>query len=138
MATAREGMISGGGRAREIAELWRAVLARPPHPAGCTCMGHFLIPAMNPSDLESDILDYMRARYEAEGISSLVRLLDERQRQQQSGAPAPFRAWLLSLPEQNVRTSALDRFLTDLHATLASFAPDIGPAVSRTSRFVCD
>jgi hypothetical protein len=76
---------------------------------------------MNALDVEDDILDYLRGRYAAEGISSLVRLLDQRRAQHEAGSPLPFGTWLLRLPEQDVDRSALDRLLTDLLATLASF-----------------
>ena len=90
-----------GERVQRLASLWRTVISRPPHPAGCTCMGHFLIPAMNARDMEGDILDYMRGRYAAEGIASLVALLDARaaEREATDIPAAPFRAWLLRLPQ---------------------------------------
>ena len=112
-----------GERAQRLASLWRTVVSRPPHPAGCTCMGHFLIPAMNARDMEADILDYMRGRYAAEGIGSLVALLDARAAEREAtDIPAlPFRAWLLRLPQAAVEAPALDRFLGDLLATLESF-----------------
>jgi len=118
--------------ARQVAALWRGVLSRPQHPAGCTCMGHFLIPAMNAADLESDILDYMRARYAAEGVTSLVALLDARAAIREAGGP-PFRAWLTALPDTGTPSPALARFLEDLGATLSSFGGDDGG----TSRLFC-
>ena len=120
-----------GERVQRLASLWRAVISRPPHPVGCTCMGHLLIPAMNPRDMEADILDYMRGRYAAEGIGVLVTLLDARaaERETTDIPPAPFRAWLLRLPQVGVEAVALDRFLSDLLATLDSFE-----ANSRASR----
>jgi hypothetical protein len=112
-----------GERVQRLASLWRTVISRPPHPAGCTCMGHFLIPAMNARDMEGDILDYMRGRYAAEGIASLVALLDARTEEREATdiPAAPFRAWLLRLPQAGVEAAALDRFLGDLLATLESF-----------------
>ena len=94
-------------------------------------MGHFLIPAMNARDMEGDILDYMRGRYAAEGIGALVTLLDARaaEREATDIPPMPFRAWLLRLPQVGVEAVALDRFLSDLLATLESFE-----ANSRASR----
>ena len=120
-----------GERVQRLASLSRAVISRPPHPVGCTCMGHFLIPTMNARDMEADILDYMRGRYAAEGIGVLVALLDARaaEREATDGSPAPFRAWLLRLPQAGVEAVALDRFLSDLLATLESFE-----ANSRASR----
>lgn len=35
-------------------------------------MGLFLVPAMNPADLENELLDYLRAHYASEGLSSFV------------------------------------------------------------------
>jgi hypothetical protein len=112
-----------GERVQRLASLWRTVVSRPPHPVGCTCMGHFLIPAMNARDMEGDILDYMRGRYAAEGIAALVALLDARaaEREATDIPPAPFRAWLLRLPQAGLETAALDRFLGDLLSTLESF-----------------
>jgi hypothetical protein len=112
-----------GERVQRLASLWRTVISRPPHPVGCTCMGHFLIPAMNARDMEGDILDYMRGRYAAEGIGSLVTLLDARaaEREATDIPCAPFRAWLLRLPQAGVEAAALDHFLNDLLATLESF-----------------
>jgi hypothetical protein len=112
-------------RAGRLATLWRAVTSRPMHPAGCTCMGHFLIPAMNARDMEADILDYMRGRYAAEGVAPLVALLEAREAEREaSDLPArSFRAWLLHLPTAGIAPGALDRFLTDLTATLESFEP---------------
>ena len=117
-------------RAGQLAVLWRAVTSRPVHPAGCTCMGHFLIPAMNARDMEADILDYMRGRYAAEGLASLVALLDTREAEREADdIPArPFRAWLMRLPTAGVEPGALDRFLADLTATLESFEPAGPPA----------
>ncbi len=110
-------------RVQHLATLWRTVLSRPQHPAGCTCMGHLLIPAMNARDMEADILDFMRGRYAAEGIGALVELLDARAAAREAtDIPAqPFRAWLLRLPDAGVEPAALDRFLADLLATLDSF-----------------
>ena len=112
------------GTAERIQRLaWRAVISRPPHPVGCTCMGHFLIPAMSARDMEADILDYMRGRYASESIDPLVILLDARAAERESTeTPAvPFRAWLLRLTDEDVEPAALDRFLGDLLATLESF-----------------
>ncbi|MBI0535240.1 hypothetical protein D9599_06620 [Roseomonas sp. KE2513] len=116
-------------RVSRLANLWRAVVSRPVHPVGCTCMGHFLIPAMNPQDMEADILDYMRSRYAAENIAALVTLLDAREREREATdiRPLGFRAWLLRLPAAGVEPGALDRFVTDLTATLESFEPT-GPS----------
>jgi hypothetical protein len=110
---------------QRLASLWRAVTSRPVHPVGCTCMGHFLIPAPNARDMEADILDYMRGRYAAEGIDTLVALLGTRETERETGTPSvPFRAWLLRLPETGVEAATLDRFITDLTATLESFDAD--------------
>jgi hypothetical protein len=110
-------------RVRQVAALWRAAISRPPHPVGCTCMGHFLIPAMNAADMEADILDYMRGRYAAEGLGDLVALLDTRAAERASETPAAsFRAWLLRLPQAPVAAAALERFLLDINATLDSLA----------------
>ncbi|MFN6954420.1 MAG: hypothetical protein ACK4PG_06445 [Acetobacteraceae bacterium] len=108
-------------RLQRLASLWRGALSRPQHPAGCTCMGHFLIPAMNARDMESDILDFMRARYAAEGLADLVALLDARdaERSREDVPARPFRAWLLSLAECDA--PSLPRFVADLTATLESF-----------------
>ena len=125
-------------RVKRLASLWRAVTSRPLHPVGCTCMGHFLIPAMNARDMEADILDYMRGRYAAEGIDALVALLDAREAERDATAtPAlPMRAWLLRLPHAGVEGATLDRFLGDLLTTLESFEVD-----SRASKpgagFIC-
>ena len=135
---------SGGATAsveekvHRLATLWRAVSSRPVHPVGCTCMGHFLIPAMNARDMEADILDYMRGRYSAEGIGALVALLDAREAERDApDTPVPpLRVWLLRLPQAGVDGAALDRFLGDLLATLESFEVD-----SRASKpgagFIC-
>lgn len=125
-------MASVTERVARLAALWRVVSSRPLHPAGCTCMGHFLIPAMNARDMEADILDYMRGRYATEGLAPLVALLDAREAEREAGdIPArPFRAWLAHLPGAGVEPGALDRFLTDLTATLDSFEP-AGPPPNR-------
>ena len=110
---------------QRLASLWRAVTSRPVHPVGCTCMGHFLIPALNARDMEADILDYMRSRYAAEGLDALVELLGAREAERETSTPlVPFRTWLLRLPETGVEEAALDRFITDLTATLESFETD--------------
>lgn len=123
---------SVGERVQRLASLWRAVTSRPVHPVGCTCMGHFLIPAMNARDMEADILDYMRGRYAAEGIGVLVALLDAREAEREAAdvPPLPFRAWLLRLPQAGVEGAAFDRFLADLLATLESFEADSRPSGS--------
>jgi len=128
---ARDEIATAAERAGRLAALWRAVTSRPVHPAGCTCMGHFLIPAMNARDMEADILDYMRGRYAAEGVAPLVALLDAREAEREAGDnPArPFRAWLMHLPTAGIEPGALDRFLADLTATLESFEP-AGPPPS--------
>ena len=78
-------------------------------------MGHFLIPALNPRDMEADILDYMRGRYAAEGLDALVALLDVREAEREADTPlVPFRTWLLRLPEAGIDMAALERFITDL------------------------
>lgn len=119
-------------RVARIAILWRVVTSRPLHPAGCTCMGHFLIPAMNARDMEADILDYMRGRYAEEGLDALVTLLDAREAEREAtDIPAPpFRAWLARLPAAGVERAALERFLSDLSATLESFGDNPGGAGS--------
>jgi hypothetical protein len=89
-------------------------------------MGHFLIPAMNARDMESDILDFMRARYAAEGVADLVTLLDAREAERDA---RPFRAWLLALP--GCGAPSLPRFVADLTATLESF----GAAAPRSGLF---
>ena len=129
MTAADEGIVQ---RVSRLANLWRAVVSRPVHPVGCTCMGHFLIPAMNPADMEADILDYMRGRYAAEGIAPLVALLDARERDREATEirPLAYRAWLLRLPSAGVEPTALDRFVADLTATLESFTPTDPPAGS--------
>ena len=125
-------------KVQRLATLWRAVTSRPVHPVGCTCMGHFLIPAMNARDMEADILDYMRGRYVTEGIGALVALLDAREAERDAPDPAapPLRVWLLRLPQAGVDGAALDRFLGDFLATLESFEVD-----SRASKpgagFIC-
>ncbi|MCK8787838.1 hypothetical protein M0638_26135 [Roseomonas sp. NAR14] len=121
-------MASGEGppalteRVRELAALWRAVTSRPLHPVGCTCMGHFLIPALNARDMEADILDYMRGRYAAEGLSAIVGLLDAREAEREAtDIPAePFRAWLQRLPKSGLEAAAIGRFCDDLLTTLRS------------------
>ena len=107
---------------QRLASLWRSAVSRPPHPAGCTCMGHLLIPAMNARDLESDILDLMRARYAEEGLTDLVALLDAREAEREADAPRPFRAWLLALA--GCDAPSLPRFVADLTATLESFGAE--------------
>jgi hypothetical protein len=72
---------------QRLASLWRTVTSLPMHPAGCTCMGHFLIPALNARDMEADILDYMRGRYAAEGLDALVALLDTREAERERTRP---------------------------------------------------
>ena len=122
---------------QQLAALWRAVTSRPVHPVGCTCMGHFLIPAMGAREMEADILDYMRGRYAAEGIGDLVALLDAREAEREaSDVPAlPFRAWLLRLPGAEVEEAALGRFLADLRATLESF--DSNNRASGSGGLIC-
>ena len=116
---------------QRLASLWRTVTSLPMHPAGCTCMGHFLIPALNARDMEADILDYMRGRYAAEGLDRLVALLDAREAEREADTPlVPFRTWLLRLPEADVGAAALERFVTDLTATLESFGSDSRPSGS--------
>ncbi|MBI0534444.1 hypothetical protein D9599_02530 [Roseomonas sp. KE2513] len=90
-------------------------------------MGHFLVPAMNERGMEADILDYMRGRYAAEGIGTLVTLLDAREAElEATNIPAPpLRAWLTRLPTAGAEESALERFLDDLTAALES--SDAGP-----------
>ncbi len=120
-----------GERVQRLAALWRVGISRPPHPVGCTCMGHLLIPAMNPRDMEADILDYMRGRYAAEGFGALVALLDTREAEREADTPlAPFRTWLLRLPEAGIPEAALERFVTDLTDTLESFGSDSRPSGS--------
>jgi len=125
-------------KVQRLATLWRAVSSRTVHPVGCTCMGHFLIPAMNPRDMEADILDYMRGRYAAEGIAALVALLNGREAERDApDRPAPaFRSWLLQLPRAGVDEGTLDRFLTDLQATLESFESD-SRASNTGPGFIC-
>ena len=109
MTTQRDGGPADvAGQVQRLASLWRAVTSRPMHPAGCTCMGHFLIPALNPRDMEADILDYMRGRYAAEGLDALVALLDAREAEREADTPlVPFRTWLLRLPESGLAVAAL-------------------------------
>lgn len=118
-------------RIQRLAALWRAVTSRPLHPVGCTCMGHFLIPALNARDMEADILDYMRGRYAAEGLDALVALLDTREAEREADTPlVPFRTWLLRLPEASIDVADLKRFITDLADTLESFGGDSRPSNS--------
>ena len=122
---------------QRLASLWRAVTSLPMHPAGCTCMGHLLIPALNARDMEADILDYMRGRYAAEGLDALVALLDIREAEREADTPlVPFRTWLLRLPEAGIDVAALERFITDLADTLESFGGDSRPS-SSGSGIIC-
>ncbi|MPR11070.1 hypothetical protein [Microvirga tunisiensis] len=132
MTTQRDGEPADvAAQVQRLASLWRAVTSRPMHPAGCTCMGHFLIPALNPRDMEADILDYMRGRYAAERLDALVALLDAREAEREADTPlVPFRTWLLRLPETGVEVAALERFITDLADTLESFGSDSRPSGS--------
>jgi hypothetical protein len=132
MTTQRDGEPTDvAAQVQRLASLWRAVTSRPMHPAGCTCMGHFLIPALNPRDMEADILDYMRGRYAAERLDALVALLDAREAEREADTPlVPFRTWLLRLPETGVEVAALERFITDLADTLESFGSDSRPSGS--------
>lgn len=109
-------------RLQRLASLWRGAVSRPQHPAGCTCMGHILMPAMNARDMESDILHLMRTRYAADGLTDLVALLDARdaEHRRDDAPPRPFRAWLLSLADCDA--PSLPRFVADLTATLESFS----------------
>ena len=116
---------------QRLASLWRAVTSLPMHPAGCTCMGHFLIPALNARDMEADILDYMRGRYAVEGLDALVALLDAREAEREADTPlVPFRTWLLRLLEAGLVVEDLKRFVTDLTDTLESFGSDSRPSNS--------
>jgi hypothetical protein len=116
---------------QRLASLWRIVTSLPMHPAGCTCMGHFLIPALNARDMEADILDYMRGRYAAERHDALVALLDARETEREADTPlVPFRTWLLRLPEAGLAAVDLKRFVTDLTDTLESFGSDSRPSGS--------
>jgi hypothetical protein len=132
MTTQRDGEPTDvAAQVQRLASLWRAVTSRPMHPAGCTCMGHFLIPALNPRDMEADILDYMRGRYAAERLDALVALLDAREAEREADTPlVPFRTWLLRLPESGLGVAALERFITDLADTLESFGSDSRPSGS--------
>jgi hypothetical protein len=132
MTTQRDGEPADvAAQVQRLASLWRAVTSRPMHPAGCTCMGHFLIPALNPRDMEADILDYMRGRYAAERLDALVALLDAREAEREADTPlVPFRTWLLRLPESGLGVAALERFITDLADTLESFGSDSRPSGS--------
>lgn len=122
---------------QRLASLWRTVTSLPMHPAGCTCMGHFLIPALNARDMEADILDYMRGRYAAERLDALVALLDAREAEREADTPlVPFRTWLLRLPETGLALADLKRFVTDLTDTLESFGSDSRPSNSG-SGFIC-
>ncbi len=122
---------------QRLASLWRAVTSLPMHPAGCTCMGHFLIPALNARDMEADILDYMRGRYAAEGLNALIALLDARETEREADTPpVPFRTWLLRLLEAGLAVEDLKRFVTDLTDTLESFGSDSRPSNSG-SGFIC-
>ncbi|MBV9783749.1 MAG: hypothetical protein JO264_08005 [Acidisphaera sp.] len=98
-------------------------------------MGLFLIPAMNPVDLENDLLDYLRERYASEGLVSLVRLLAERAAEHESGTQVPFRVWLLELDTRQRDRSGIDRLATDLQQLLESY----GGNARKGSRsgFVC-
>ncbi len=120
-------------RLHRLATLWRATLARGPHPAGCTCMGHFLIPAMTARDMEADILDIMRHRYAEAGLHDLVALLDARA-EARDATPTPFGTWLVTLAD--APAPALGRFIDDLTDTLCSFAPDTRAQAS-ASGFLC-
>jgi hypothetical protein len=124
-------------KADTAAALWRSVVSRPPHPAGCTCMGHMLVPAMNARDMEADILDYMRGRYAAEGLEAIVELLDARAvARGATEIPAqPFRAWLQRLPAGATPPVALARFLDDLIATLESFEANASGATGGSKLF---
>ena len=123
-------------RVQRLAALWRSVTSRPMHPVGCTCMGHFMIPAMNPRDMEADILDYMRGRYAAENVAVLVALLDAREAERDADTPlVPLRTWLLRLPEAGLEEAALDRFLTDFTATLESLKPTAAGRIPGAASF---
>lgn len=123
-------------KAREAAALWRSVVSRPPHPAGCTCMGHFLVPAMDPVDMEADIIGFMRRRYALEHLDPLVALLDARVAARPAAAPHSFRIWLTQLPASPVDPRLIARFLNDLIATLESFGAG-GRTPSSPSRLIC-
>jgi hypothetical protein len=118
-------------RLHRLAALWRTTLARGPHPAGCTCMGHFLIPAMTARDMEADILGIMRHRYAEAALHDLVALLDARADARDA---TPFGTWLVTLADAPAPT--LGRFIDDLTDTLDSFAPD-SRARTPPSGFVC-
>ena len=132
MTTQRDGGPADvAGQVQRLASLWRAVTSLPMHPAGCTCMGHFLIPALNPRDMEADILDYMRGRYAAEGLDALVALLDAREAEREADTSlTPFRTWLIRLPEAGLAVPELTRFVIDLTDTLESFGSDSRPSGS--------
>jgi hypothetical protein len=132
MTTQRDGGPADvAGQVQRLASLWRAVTSRLMHPTGCTCMGHFLIPALNPRDMEADILDYMRGRYATEGLDALVALLDAREAEREADTPlVPFRTWLLRLPESGLAVATLERFVTDLTDTFESFGGDSRPSGS--------
>ena len=120
---------------RRLAALWRAVVSRPPHPAGCTCMGHLLVPAMGAREMEADILDHMRARYAAEEFADLVALLDARaaEREAEDIPARPMRAWLVALSGRDA--ASLPRFVDDLTATLESFGLDVPQGASGSGLF---
>ncbi len=117
-------------RLRALTVLWRRALSGPPHAAGCSCFGGFMMTAPTPRELEEDVLDYLRHRYLAVDADIAARLL-AREQALRSGVPPDFPGFLAALVA--AVPAASDRVLNDVEATLTSLA---GPAPG-ASRFAC-
>ena len=104
-----------------LARLWSEAPALLPHAAGCACAGHVAM-HLDPTAVEADVLDYLAARYEAEGNTGPARLIAERRAARGIG----FASWLIGLDVAPMPEAARARLLADLETVISSLAAAAG------------
>lgn len=98
-----------------VAALWDDALANPIHSPFCSC----LVPgglSIDGGTIEQDLIDYLRPRYQAEGLARLADVLSRRVEAQR----LDFISWLREIGH-NLPDIERQRLMVDLASTLSTF-----------------
>lgn len=114
---------------RDLSELWSSAIIFAPHLAGCTCNGGFHIP-LDAGMVEEDLMDFLRFRYEGEGLKELAAFVAARIADRKTS----FNVWLRDIDEASLAPADRERLIVDIRTTLESMQ-DMGGA--QRGQIVC-
>ncbi len=109
-------------RIEELVGLWGRARAAAESMPACPCHG-IISGAIDPDVMEHNMLGPLRARYQGEGHTELLALVEQRLRKSPfAGKRVAFTPWLKGLADAPLDQSARAVFYDDLHAALRFYA----------------